>query len=369
MYTEGLAKIYSAKGSFLNPLGRVSRDISTAYVGLFAGGDLKVLDATAATGIRAIRYAKEAGAKNICAIEMNKKAYLDMAKNVKRNNVVKKIELKNIDLQRFANSGENTRFDIIDLDPFGGITPYIYDLMKLSHDSTRLMVTATDTAVLCGAHKMACLRLYNSKPIHNNLCHEASVRIMINYILKNSAQFNMGIEVELAIVHMHYIRVFLKLTHGAKKAMDSIFSSGYLHNCSICGYWEIERNYLPSQIDCAKCAHLMNSYGPMWLGSMKDANVTSKVADKLSEDNSANESKSIMSIVNGELDVPFYYHIPEITKRLKLGSISPNRLANFLSDELGLKSTQASMYKSSIKTLGSYDDVLYAAKECIKNKN
>ncbi len=369
MYTEGLAKIYNVKGAFLNPLGRVSRDISTAYVNFIANSDSKILDATAATGIRAIRYYKESNSRNICAIEMNRVAYLDLVKNLKRNKITKGIELKNIDLQRFANSGENLRFDIIDLDPFGGITPYIYDLMKISHDSTRLMVTATDTAVLCGAHKKACLRLYNSKPIHNNLCHEASVRIMINYILRNAAQFNMGIDVELAIVHMHYIRVFLKLRHGAQRAMDSISSSGYLHNCSFCGYWEIEKDYLPSQIECAKCARPMNSYGPMWLGSMKDANLISNLAEKLSGDNFASESRSIISIVNGELDTPFYYHIPEITKRLKFGSISPNRLASFLTDELGLKSTQASMYKSSIKTLGSYDDVLYAAKECIKNKN
>lgn len=365
MYTEGLARIYRAKGAFLNPIAMVSRDISTAYVASVADKNSRLLDATAASGIRAIRYAKEANVHDVTAIEMNKDAYVELKANAKRN--CKKIVTKNIDMQRFANSGEAGRYDIIDLDPFGGITPYIYDIMKISHDSTRLMVTATDTAVLCGAHKKACLRLYGSKPIHNNLCHEAAVRIMINYILRNSAQFNMGIKIELALVHMHYIRVFVKLLHGAEHAISSIQDSGYVHNCSACGYWEIEKEYLPRSRECSKCAGLMAVYGPMWLGSMVDNQVASKVKSWLLETDTKEESRRIASLIENEPDVPFYYHIPEVTRRLGIGSISPNKVVKCLSDELGLKSATTHMYRSSIKTLGSYDDVIYAVKACAKN--
>ena len=61
MYAEGKARIKESGKAFLNPAGKASRDLSIAYVKLLAEKGSALLDATAATGIRAIRYAKEAG--------------------------------------------------------------------------------------------------------------------------------------------------------------------------------------------------------------------------------------------------------------------------------------------------------------------
>ena len=62
IYKEGKAKVYNTENAFLNPVAMASRDISVAFVKTFEVKD-KALDATAATGIRGIRYALEAGVR------------------------------------------------------------------------------------------------------------------------------------------------------------------------------------------------------------------------------------------------------------------------------------------------------------------
>jgi len=71
MYIEGKARIRDSGNAFLNPVGKASRDLSVAYVDLLASKGSSLLDATAATGIRAIRYTKESGIKNPTILEIN----------------------------------------------------------------------------------------------------------------------------------------------------------------------------------------------------------------------------------------------------------------------------------------------------------
>ena len=114
MYIEGKARIRESDKAFLNPVGKASRDLSVAYVELLATKKSKVLDATAATGIRAIRYAKESGIKNPTILEINDIAYKAMKPNLALNKV--KADARNESVQKFANTTDQ-RFDFIDLDP------------------------------------------------------------------------------------------------------------------------------------------------------------------------------------------------------------------------------------------------------------
>ena len=74
IYTEGGARIRSGT-AFLNPVAKASRDLSVAYVFHLAEKKAAVLDATAATGIRGIRYALESKTKNPTLLEINPAAY------------------------------------------------------------------------------------------------------------------------------------------------------------------------------------------------------------------------------------------------------------------------------------------------------
>ena len=157
MYVEGKARIKYSDNAFLNPTAKFVRDLCVAFAGSIASKETSILDPTAATGIRGIRYYLETRSKDVTLLDINKKAAAIAKKNLAFNKV--KARLLNKSIQEFANTTDE-RFDIIDLDPFGSIAPNLYDILKISKDGTYLTFSATDAAVLCGAHPKACLKIY-----------------------------------------------------------------------------------------------------------------------------------------------------------------------------------------------------------------
>ena len=279
MYKEGRAAIKYAKDSFLNPEAIISRDISSAFFSALAEKGSSVLDSTAATGIRGIRYGLEGPSAKVVLLEMNKKSFSSTKKNVAFNKL--KGTALNKSIQEFANTTKD-KFDFIDLDPFGGVTPYIYDLMKISHGGTYLMITATDTAVLCGADYKACIRLYDARPMHNELCQDVAIRLLIGYIVRVAAQFNLGVEVMLSFSYLHYMRVFIRLKHGTKAALDSVRELGYAYYCNSCLYRGVRKSTLPEIGKCALCGNALETAGKIWLGNLYQ--------------------KEIMELANGEME-------------------------------------------------------------------
>ena len=244
MYSEGKADIKYYDKAFLNPKGKLSRDISVAYMAVLAGKGANALDATSATGIRGIRYIKEAKIDKVTFLDINIDAYKTLMQNIGFNKVKAHAIAYSTSIQEFANL-KGDRYDFIDLDPFGSAAPNIQDLLKVSKDGTRLMVTSTDTAVLCGAQEKACMRIYLARPMHNELCYEAGIRVLIGYIARLAGQFNYGIEVEASFSYLHYMRVFVRLVHGAAYAYKSIAKLGYATYCNKCGNRSIDEKAFP----------------------------------------------------------------------------------------------------------------------------
>ncbi len=366
MYKEGKAVIKYERNSFLNPDALISRDISAAFVSAFAEKGSRILDCTSATGIRGIRYYLESKAKDLTFLEINSKSFSSMKKNVVSNKV--KGKMLNTSMQELANASKD-RFDFIDLDPFGGVTPYIYDMMKISKGSTYLMISATDTAVLCGADYRACVRLYDAKPMHNELCQEVGLRILIGYIARVAAQFNFGIEVVLSFSYLHYIRVFIRLDHGAKSAFESIKSLGYAYYCNKCLYRGVQKSLLPSIVECELCGNKLETAGKMWLGKLYDRNtilsVIAEMESGVADGRYDKKSLNFINTLSKEPDVPLYYSIPQLTKKMHIGAVSPNMLI----DKLLKKKYNASLThleKSCIKTNAGIEEMKRLVKDGAK---
>ncbi len=349
MYSEGSAVIEQCNGAFLNSEARFSRDISIAFAKAFMRQGSKVLDPTSATGIRGIRYSKEAGA-DVTFLEINKNAFDCLSKNLSTNGV--SAVALNKSIQEFCNT-TSEKFDLIDLDPFGSPAPYINDIMKVSRDGTYLMVTATDTAVLCGAHHMACIMNYNSRPMHGEICHEVGIRILIRYIAGIATQFNYGINVSMSFVHKHYMRTILKLNHGAKMAHNTISDYGYAYKCVNCGYRSVIKGQLPSQEKCPLCGSKLEIGGPLWAGIINDKKALISIKRHLQDES---EALKLVSVIDSEADIPLYYHIPSVTKRLKIGAVSPLKVIECLSKK-GFSASLTHMQQSSIRTDASASDI------------
>jgi len=229
------------------------------------------------------------------------------------------------------------------LDPFGGIVPYVYDIMKMSRDNSLLFATSTDSAVLCGAHYKACIKLYGAVPLHNELCHEVGLRILAGYLIRTAASFNFGVEVIAGFFYKHYMRVHTKLHYGSKNASKSIESLGFVEYCNSCGHRGMDGGLIPKMHTCPECGADLTLSGPLYTGSLKDGGLLDRVKSVMEENGMADASIRLANKLIAELDAPLYYSVPKLTKSLGTGSLSPARLIDALA---------ASGHSASISHMG-----------------
>ena len=301
-------------------------------------------------------------AGKVVFLEMNRKAFSSLKKNV-ASNKVKGIAL-NESIQEFANTTKD-KFDFVDLDPFGGVTPYIYDLMKVSKGGTYLMITATDTAVLCGADHKACVRLYDARPMHNELCQEVAIRLLIGYIARTAAQFNFGIEVMLSFSYLHYMRVFLRLRHGPQAALDSVRELGYAYYCNRCLYRSVHKSTLPEVGKCKLCGSDLDTAGKIWLGSLYQRETTELMAGEMEKGVASGrfgaKSLQFLNRISEEFDYPLFYSVSRLTKKMGIGAVSPNLVIERLVKK-GYHASKTHLGKNAVKT----DADIETVKRCIK---
>ena len=353
---EGSATLKIGDGVFYNPKMSKLRDVSVIFLRAMGLKRAKLLDATAATGIRGIRYCLESGIADTTMLDINPKAYRNARSNARLNKI--KAHVIGESLQEFAGSSHDA-FDVIDIDPFGSPAPMVHDALKLSKDGTLMMITATDTATLCGAEGPACLRIYGSMPMHNELCHESSVRILLSFVAREAAQFNFGIEPLLSIADMHYVRVFLRLRRGAAQATESVKASGFAACCSRCHAFAFKKGIAQSVLEkCVNCGAEMRAYGPMWLGNLKDQGT---VVGMLKESRAYPEtSADFVRGLSDELDIQFFYSVSKITSYLKTGSVPMQQVIDALGKRHRVSRTQFDNY--SLKTDASLREVIKAVK-------
>ncbi len=357
---EGGAKISVCKGVFYNPKMHALRDLSILFLkAVNAKG--RLLDSTAATGVRGIRYAMELNFDEIVMLDINTASAKNANSNIKKNGLG--VKCLNESIQVYC-SDDTRGFDAIDLDPFGTPVPYVNDLLKVSKDGTVFMVTATDTAVLCGAHANACLKLYGSKPMHNELCKESGIRILLNFVIRSAAQFNFGTEILLSVSDMHYMRIFVRLNAGAKNAVDSIKQCGFASFCKKCHSFAYSFGSVPALgTECNVCGSAVEGFGAVYLGSLYDKGVVDRMF-KLQKDNSAYYATPVEAIlhrISDEPEAPFFYSIPKITKSMARAAVSPDKVISALKAG-GFYASRTQFDRDGVKTTASAGKVFEAVK-------
>ncbi|GBN91180.1 tRNA (guanine(26)-N(2))-dimethyltransferase, partial [Araneus ventricosus] len=148
--TEGKAEVLfpSSHDVFYNPVQEFNRDLSIAVLKQFAldppktkskakqadsleNSDIpgiSVLEALSASGLRAIRFAKEVpNLSKVLANDRDTQAYLSIQRNIKHNKVENIVQATNEDasLIMYKNRSYKDRFDAIDLDPYGTAAPFL----------------------------------------------------------------------------------------------------------------------------------------------------------------------------------------------------------------------------------------------------
>jgi len=331
-FTEGGIRISVPGGVFYNPEMELCRGICSLAVGAL-GGKLSVLDAMAASGIRGIRYAKEnRNVSSLVLVDLSRKAVAAAKKNTRANKV--KCKCVYADANRFlyenefdprlrSNRGDRRRspLDFVELDPFGSPVPFLHDAVRSfrTKKTGYLSATATDMAVLCGAHHAACLKNYGAAPLDNEFCHENAARILAGKTVLTAAPFNFSARPIFTFSHLHYVKIIFRLEQGAEAAVDAVKQNGFVSYCEKCCYRESAR--LPRRTDCPSCGTRLVHGGPLYLGRLWDSQLLDKMS-KLNAERKYRKGKEIEKILRTMKDesaIPSigYYDLHKLAKRMK----------------------------------------------------
>ncbi|AEO60641.1 hypothetical protein MYCTH_2310074 [Thermothelomyces thermophilus ATCC 42464] len=216
-----------------------------------------ILDALSASGLRALRYAREIPfATSVTANDILKTAAEAIERNAVHNGLRDKINISVDDamahmysivvkeLRRTSLSknkpGPSEKYDIIDLDPYGSAAPFLDAAVQAVRDDGGLLcVTCTDSGVWASnGYPEKCYSLYGGIPVKGWYSHEVGIRLILHAIETAAAKYGLAMEPLLSLSVDFYCRVFVRI----KKAPFLVkFQGGknmVVYSCGTgCGSW------------------------------------------------------------------------------------------------------------------------------------
>ena len=323
--TEGSTTIYltssiaqnKIKEVFYNPVQIFNRDISLLVTKLYIKKQKKKFeekkkknektkksekpkkwegvnyyDALTASGLRAIRTRLELPnnyIKNITACDLSESAQNIFNKNLHKNFLTKDKKINFIlgDTKKVMITTPNEHlYDIIDIDPYGSVIPFLYPALSSITKNGLLIITCTDTRVLFGQDIHKCFYLYRSARGGSDFKEDIGIRILLQTVNSVANSLNKNFKVLLSVQSDFYVRIFLEIENGKKNCWKSIKQNGFFFYCKNCGGSKIERfgkkvdkgngerytvrNFGLESNLCEFCNGVMVLNGPLWLDPLYD---------------------------------------------------------------------------------------------------
>ncbi len=342
---------------FYNPRMRFGRDIAVvfaqAYSRLRGLRDYVIVEPLAGSGVRAVRYAVEAGAR-VVANDIDPDSAMLIKVNAERNRVADRVYVYNLDANELLSSlrRRGIKPAIIDIDPFGSPAPFLDTAIQALGPGGVIAATATDTAPLSGTHPRALRRRYQVRPGRTAWEKEQAVRVLAGYIIRRAASHEYGVRILLAYYADYYVRVYAELRRGASRADESLRSLGYGLYCSDCGYTAIAGSEPPGCPYCGSRAAVV--VGPLYSGPLCEkrlvqemARIAEEQAETLAEGGRA--ARFLTSFLE-ECDIGRpYYRVDRVASILSVNMPSPSRIAEELR-RLGYRAARTTFDPRGVKT-------------------
>ncbi len=250
---------------FFNPAMELARDVSVGVLRAAGSTSWRVLDGLAGTGVRGVRYAVEGPPpRQVVLNDLSPVAAELCRRNLERNGV----EAAQVVRQRLELLLLSERFDMVDIDPFGSPAAFLPGAVRSVRRGGVLAITATDTPALCGTRPRPCLRRYHARPWRGDAMHEVGLRILAGAALREAARADRSAVPVLSMAEDHFLRVFLRVEEGARRADGAMRSMGYAWPTSDGG---VATGPLPP--------HGATTWtGPIWLGPLHDGDILAGMA-------------------------------------------------------------------------------------------
>jgi tRNA (guanine26-N2/guanine27-N2)-dimethyltransferase len=303
---------------FFNPVMEFNRDVTVlafqAYQRM-VNREITICEPLTATGIRGLRFAAEVhGVKKVVSSDINLGSAKLAAYNITLNNMQDRVSVKHKDANRLLteHSAPKTRFDIIDIDPFGTPVPHLDSVVQALRNNGLLATTATDMAPLCGVHAKACIRKYGGRPLRTEYCQELAVRLLAGAVTTAAAKHDIGTRVLFSHCSDHYIRVYTQIGYGCQKADDSLKTMGYILHCFNCLHRETAAKPFPdAAAKCPECGTKMDYAGPLWLGKIFDLQFIDLMIKENGRTAFRNSGKitKLLTLTREEAEAPATYYV------------------------------------------------------------
>ena len=362
---EGTTRIivpqqHLTRSMFYNPRMELCRDIDVACLAVFIASvpskSLKYVDALAGTGARGVRVAHEVGNLDVTINDHSTPAFELINRNIQLNGVesvaTASHENANVLLHR-------KHYDIVDLDPFGSPVPFLDAACQSA--KKLLLVTATDTAPLCGAHTGG-LRNYGARPLNTEYHAEMGTRVLLGAVTRELARHDKSVKPLLSYASAHFIRLIVQVERGAKKADTSVSRLGFIAHCFACGHRVafpcrdmLDLN-VPNRCEC--CGAMMRIAGPLYIHPIKDFAFCERVHTELAT-RALGQQREAMKILHTcihELDIPFFFEHHALCKALKIPPPQLQLLIQAL-DENGFTASRTIFAATGIKTDARIDEL------------
>ena len=374
---------------FYNPTMVINRDITMVAYKAFQNLNPKMLrdegwkvcDSMAASGIRAMRLQQYLNPPlTILANDLNGLAIKMMERNFALNELLGAIKPSHDECQHLFHQLRLDRVyqTIIDIDPFGSPNVVVDGALKAISPGGLLAVTATDTAVLFGVKKEACVRKYNARCLRSTFLKEVGLRILIHFCDRRAHPLERYVVPLLSFSSDHYVRVFLKVLKGKKGIDQNLDQSGYLLWCPKCDWRSstgLDWRGAPSI--CPRCGEKIDFGGPLWLGPLHDAPfvqecVTINEATSKEIIPGKKRLQKLLPYMVEEADFPpHYYNLHRICDRLTL-SVGKTKTVFEEIKERGYRCARTHIESRAIKStipLGELEEIMTKLHEISLNES
>ncbi|XP_042501683.1 probable tRNA (guanine(26)-N(2))-dimethyltransferase 2 isoform X1 [Macadamia integrifolia] len=305
----------------------------------------KVLEALAASGLRALRYACEVeGIGKVVALDNDKVSVEACKRNIRYNGSValSKVESHLADARVFMLT-HLKEFEVVDLDPYGSPSVFLDSAVQSVVDGGMLMCTATDMAVLCGSNGEVCYSKYGSYPLRGKYCHEMALRILLACIESHANRYKRYIVPVLSVQMDFYVRVFVRIFTSASAMKNTPLKLSYVYQCIGCDSFHlqclgrtVEKNksvrYLPGfgpvvPQECSDCKKKFNMGGPIWSAPIHDQEWVDSILANVKSMKSCypayDRISAVLTTISEELvDVPLFVSLHSLCATLKCTSPS-----------------------------------------------
>jgi tRNA (guanine26-N2/guanine27-N2)-dimethyltransferase len=287
------------------------KDTGERKTGPSLSTSFRILDALSATGLRALRYAKEIPmATSITANDLSSSATASIALNVEHNKLAEKIvptASNAVEHMHFTAShgfGGSKHYHVIDLDPYGTAAPFLDSAVQAIADGGLLCVTCTDAGVFASlGYLEKTYSQYGGLPLKGAHAHEGGLRLILHAIATSAARYGMAIEPLLSLSIDFYARVFVRVHRSPAEVKFLASKTMVVYNCDAgCGAWSIQHlartkektakngdilyNFTSALAPstnphCEHCGFKTHHAGPMWGGPLHNPHFIQRILDML----------------------------------------------------------------------------------------